>query len=49
MMLGSLHTRAAVLRDPTVPSGIGELGAIHAVAPALGLDSTPIELRNAGH
>ena len=42
-------TRAPVLRDPTVPGGIGELGAIHAVAPALGLDSTPIDVRNAGH
>ena len=40
-------TRVAVLRDPTVPGGIGELGAIQAVAPALGLDSAPIDVRNA--
>jgi putative ABC transport system substrate-binding protein len=41
-------TRVAVLRDPTVPGGIGVLGAIHAVAPALGLDATPIDVRDAG-
>jgi putative ABC transport system substrate-binding protein len=41
-------TRAAVLRDPTVPGGIGQLGAIHAVAPSLRLDTSPIDLRGAG-
>src|SRR5262249_43007385 len=39
-------TRLAVLRDPTVPGGIGQLGAIHAVAPSLQLDSSPIDVRN---
>ena len=41
-------TRVAVLRDPTVLGGIGQLGAIHAVAPSLRLDSSPIDVRNAG-
>jgi putative ABC transport system substrate-binding protein len=41
-------TRAAVLRDPTVPGAMGQLGAIHAVAPTLRLDSGPIDVRNAG-
>ena len=29
-------TRVAVLRDPTLTAGIGQLGAIQAVAPSLG-------------
>ena len=41
-------TRVAVLRDPTVLGGIGQLGAIHAVAPSLHLDSSPIDVRNTG-
>ncbi len=39
-------TRVAVLRDPTVRGGIGQLGAIHAVAPSLQLEATPIDVRN---
>src|SRR5215467_3295770 len=31
-------TRAAVLRDPTIPQGIGQFGAIQAVAPSLGVE-----------
>ena len=31
-------TRAAVLRDPAIASGIGQFGAIQAVAPSLGVD-----------
>jgi ABC-type uncharacterized transport system substrate-binding protein len=31
-------TRAAVLRDPTTPGGMGQFGAIQAVAPSLGID-----------
>jgi putative ABC transport system substrate-binding protein len=30
-------TRAAVLRDPAVASGIGQFGAVQAVAPSLGV------------
>jgi putative tryptophan/tyrosine transport system substrate-binding protein len=40
-------TRAAVLRDPTNPSGTGQWGAIQAVAPSLGMDLRPIDVRNA--
>jgi putative ABC transport system substrate-binding protein len=40
--------RAAVLRDPTIASGIGQLGAVLAVAPSLGMELSPIGVRNAG-
>src|SRR6478672_5780369 len=39
-------TRAAVLRDPTIASGIGQF-AVQAVAPSLGVDLTPIDARDA--
>jgi putative ABC transport system substrate-binding protein len=41
-------TRAAVLRDPANPSGPGQLGAILAVAPSLGVEVTPLGVRDAG-
>jgi putative ABC transport system substrate-binding protein len=41
-------TRAAVLRDPTFAAGIGQLAAIQAVAPALGVELTPLGARDAG-
>jgi putative ABC transport system substrate-binding protein len=40
-------TRAAVLRDPAVASGIGQFGAVQALAPSLGVESTPIDVRDA--
>jgi putative ABC transport system substrate-binding protein len=40
-------TRAAVLRDPVDDSGIGQLAAIQAVAPALGVELRPIGVRDA--
>jgi putative ABC transport system substrate-binding protein len=40
-------TRVAVLRDPTFPAGIGELGAIQAVAPSLRLAPSSIDVRDA--
>jgi len=40
-------TRAAVFRDPTIPSGTGMFGAIQSVAPALGIEATPVNLRDA--
>jgi putative ABC transport system substrate-binding protein len=40
-------TRAAILRDPTLPVGIGQLGAIQSVAPSLGVETSPIDVRNA--
>ena len=41
-------TRAAVLRDPSIPSGSGQLGAIQAVGPFLGVEISPIDARDAG-
>ena len=41
-------TRAAVLRDPAIPAGIGEFGAIQAVAPSLRIELRPIDMRDAG-
>jgi ABC-type uncharacterized transport system substrate-binding protein len=35
-------SRVAVIRDPATPQGIGQFSAVHAVAPSLGLDVTPI-------
>jgi putative ABC transport system substrate-binding protein len=37
--------RAAVLRDATIAAGIGQLAAIQAVAPSLGVELTPLDLR----
>ena len=41
-------TRAAVLRDPTLASGIGQFGAVQAVAPSLGVELSPVDVRDAG-
>src|SRR5262245_9205523 len=41
-------TRAAVLRDPTVVVGIGQLGAMQSVAPSLGVELRPVDTRDAG-
>jgi putative ABC transport system substrate-binding protein len=40
-------TRAAVLRDPTVGSGPGQYAIIQAVAPSLGVELHPIDIRDA--
>ena len=40
-------TRAAIIRDPTVPVGIGQLGAIQSVAPSFGVEANPIDVRDA--
>jgi len=40
-------TRVAVLRDSTIASGIGQFGAIQSAAPTLGLEASPINLRDA--
>jgi len=39
--------RAAVLRDPAVASGIGQFGAVQIVAAALGVQLTPVDVRDA--
>ena len=41
-------TRVAVLRDPAVASQIGLFGSIQAVAPPLGVELRPIDVRDAG-
>ena len=40
-------TRAAVLRDPAVPAGLGQFGAIQSVAPSLGVEVSPVNVRDA--
>jgi putative ABC transport system substrate-binding protein len=40
-------TRAAVLRDPAVASGIGQFAALQAVAPSLGMELSPVDVRDA--
>ena len=39
-------TRVAVLRDPTAASGIGQFSAIQTVAQSLGVELTPLGVRN---
>src|SRR5262245_57338645 len=41
-------TRAAVIRDPAVATGVGMLGAIQSVAPSLGVELRPLGVRDAG-
>ena len=40
-------TRAAVLRDPTIAAGLGQLGAIQGVAPSFGVELGPVDVRDA--
>jgi putative ABC transport system substrate-binding protein len=40
-------TRVAVLRDQRAPAGIGQFAAIQAVAPSLGIDVSPVNVREA--
>jgi len=39
--------RAAVVRDPALAAGIGQFAAIQAMAPSLGVEATPINMRDA--
>jgi putative tryptophan/tyrosine transport system substrate-binding protein len=39
-------TRAAILRDPALPIGIGQFGAIQSAAPSLGIEITPVDVRD---
>src|SRR5215475_4781198 len=41
-------TRAAVLRDPTAVTGIGQFAVIQSVARSVGVEVTPLNLRDAG-
>jgi putative ABC transport system substrate-binding protein len=40
-------TRAAILRDPAITAGIGQWGAIQTAAPSLGLETSPLNVRDA--
>jgi len=40
-------TQAAVLRDAAVAAGIGQFGAIQSVAPSLGVELSPVNVRDA--
>ena len=39
--------RVAVLRDAGIPQGIGQFGAIQSLAPSLGVEVTPVNVREA--
>jgi putative ABC transport system substrate-binding protein len=45
--IASRVTRAAVLRDPTVPSALGQLGAVQGVAPSFGVELILVDVRDA--
>jgi putative ABC transport system substrate-binding protein len=40
--------RAAVLRDVAIPTGVGQFGVIQAAASSLGVEVTPVSVRDAG-
>jgi putative tryptophan/tyrosine transport system substrate-binding protein len=40
-------TRVAVLRDPAITAGTGQLGAIQSVAPSFGVELSPVSVRDA--
>ena len=46
--IAPLVTRVAVVRDVTIAVGTGELAAIQAVAPSLGVEVSPLGLHDAG-
>src|SRR5262249_7992517 len=39
-------TRAAVIRDSAITTGIGQFGAIQSVAPSLGVEISPVSVRD---
>jgi putative tryptophan/tyrosine transport system substrate-binding protein len=41
-------TRAAVIRDPAITTGIGQWGAIQTAAPSFGVEVSPVNVRYAG-
>ena len=40
-------TRAAVFRDPAITAGIGQFAVIQSVAPSLGIEVSPVNVRDA--
>jgi ABC transporter substrate binding protein len=41
-------TRAAIIRDPDITAGIGQFGAIQAVAPSFGVEVSLVNVRDVG-
>jgi ABC-type uncharacterized transport system substrate-binding protein len=41
-------SRAAVVRDPAITAGIGTFGAIQSMAPSLGVEVSPVNVRDTG-
>ena len=41
-------TRAAVIRDPNISAGIGQWAVIQAMAPSMGVELRPVNIRDAG-
>jgi ABC-type uncharacterized transport system substrate-binding protein len=41
-------TRVAVLRDPSIASGIGQFGALQAVGPSMGVELSPVDVHDPG-
>jgi putative tryptophan/tyrosine transport system substrate-binding protein len=41
-------TRAAVLRDPAISAGPGQFGVIQSVGPSLGIEVSPVNVRDTG-
>jgi putative ABC transport system substrate-binding protein len=41
-------SRVAIIRDPTLTSGTGQFAAIQSVAPSLGVEVSPVNVRDAG-
>ena len=41
-------TRVAVLRDASITAGIGQFGAIQSAAPSVGVEVSPVNVRDAG-
>ena len=46
--IAPLVTRVAMLRDPTIAAGTGQFGAVQSVAPSVGIELSPINVRDAG-
>jgi ABC-type uncharacterized transport system substrate-binding protein len=41
-------TRVAVIRDPVLSAGTGQFGALQSVAPSVGVEVSPVNVRDAG-
>jgi putative ABC transport system substrate-binding protein len=41
-------TKVAVLRDPTIPSGVGQFASVVSVSPSFGVEVSPVDVHDAG-